>query len=164
MYYKQQRAAFSMITAIFVIVLMASVAAFIMNLSGKMVQETTAQYQREQSILLAKSYTEYAIMAVTANEQNTSNCLNNITGSYGNDGAGGFIYNIDVNISYLGNGRALADGGLHGNCRPLTNTIATPKSPLNVIVDVFVHYTTLDHPDGAAAPKITYHKRSLQKI
>ena len=77
------RKAFSMLTAIFIIVLMAIVAAFIMNLSGKMVKGTTSQFQREQSVLLAKSYTEYAIMAVMANDHNSSSCLNEITGAYG---------------------------------------------------------------------------------
>ncbi|WP_309498823.1 type II secretion system protein [Sulfurovum sp.] len=154
------RKAFSMLTAIFIIVLMATVAAFIMSLSGKMVQETTAQFQREQSMLLAKSYTEYAIMAVTANEHNTSNCLNNISGKYGDsDGDGvGDIYNIDVNISYIGN------TNLHANCRTLSNSVVNPKSPLSIIVDVFVSYKDLDHPGGASAPNITYHRRSLQKI
>ena len=152
------RKAFSMLTAIFIIVLMATVAAFIMNLSGKMVQETTTQFQREQSVLLAKSYTEYAILAVTANEHNTSNCLNNITGGYGDDGSGNNIYNIDVNISYIGY------SNLHDNCRTLSNSVVTAKSPLNIIVDVFVSYKDLDHPDGASAPDITYHRRSLQKI
>ena len=88
--------AFSMLTAIIVIVLMASVAVFILNLSGKMVKGTTVQFQREQAVLLGKSYTEYAIMAVTANEHNSTNCLNNISGIYG-------IYNIDINISYIAN-------------------------------------------------------------
>ncbi len=46
--------AFSMLTAIFIIVLMATIAAFIMNLSGKMVKGTTVQFQREQSVLLGK--------------------------------------------------------------------------------------------------------------
>jgi len=143
------RKAFSMLTAIFVIVLMATVAAFIMNLSGKMVKGTTAQFQREQSVLLAKSYTEYAIMAVTANEHNSSNCLNSITGSYG-------IYDVQANISYIGN-------NLDGSCaRALNiNPITTPKSPLNIIVDVFVSYTDIDHPDDI---NMTYHRRSLQKI
>jgi hypothetical protein len=153
------RNAFSMLTAIFIIVLMATVAAFIMNLSGKMVQETTAQFQREQSVLLAKSYTEYAVMAVTANDHNTSDCLNSITGGYGNDGSGNNIYNINVNISYIGN-------DLDGSCTRILNVnpIITPKSPLNIIVDVFVSYKDLDHPAGAGAPDITYHRRSLQKI
>ncbi|HEY9191180.1 MAG TPA: type II secretion system protein [Sulfurovum sp.] len=149
------RKAFSMLTAIFIIVLMATVAAFIINLSGKMVKGTTAQFQHEQSVLLAKSYTEYAIMAATANEHNTANCLNNISGNYGDLGDGTYLYNIDVNISYIG------DANLHGSCRTLSNTVVTEKSPLSIIVDVFVKHKDLDHPDGA---EITYHRRSLQKI
>jgi len=152
------RKAFSMLTAIFIIVLMATVAGFIISLSGKMVKGTTAQFQHEQSVLLAKSYTEYAIMAVTANEHNSSNCLNNISGKFGDLGGGNYLYNIDVNISYIG------DANLHGNCRTLSNTVVTPKSPLSIIVDVFVGYKELDHPAGANAPDITYHRRSLQKI
>lgn len=144
------RNAFSMLTAIFIIVLMATVAAFIMNLSGKMVQGTTVQFQREQSVLLAKSYTEYAIMAVTANEHNSSNCLNNISGTYG-------IYNVDVNISYIGG------TDLDASCNTLTNSVTTVKSPLNIIIDVFVSYDELDHP-SSTPPKLTYHRRSLQKI
>ena len=143
------RKAFSMITAIIVIVLMATVGTFILNLSGKMVKGTTAQFQREQSMLLAKSYTEYAILAVTANDQNTT-CLNTINGNYGD-------YTIIVNISYIGRLDIL-----NGGCNILNSTdILTPKSPLNIIVDVFVSYPDYDHPDGL---RMTYHKRSLQKI
>ncbi len=144
------RKAFSMITAIIVIVLMATVGTFILNLSGKMVKGTTTQFQREQAMLLAKSYTEYAIMAVTANEHNSSNCLNSINGAYQD-------YQVNVNISYIGK-----PGILHTNCaRKLSTTVTTDKSPLNIIVDVFVHYPDYDHPDDL---KMTYHRRSLQKI
>lgn len=143
------RKAFSLLTAIFIIVLMATVAAFIMNLSGKMVKGTTVQFQREQSMLLAQSYTEYAIMAVTANEHNSTGCLNRITGTYG-------IYSIQTDISYIGN-------DLDGSCLRVLNTsdINTSKSPLNIIVDVFVRYPDPDHPDDL---NMTYHRRSLQKI
>ncbi|MEE8588011.1 MAG: type II secretion system protein, partial [Sulfurimonadaceae bacterium] len=126
-------------------------AAFIMNLSGKMVKGTTVQFQREQSMLLAKSYTEYAIMAVTANDQNAT-CLNTINGSY-ND------YNITVDISYIGHLNIL-----NGGCSRILNAgndVITDKSPLNIIVDVFVDYPDYDHPDNL---KMTYHRRSLQKI
>ena len=147
------RKAFSMLTAIVIIVLMATVAAFIMNLSGKMVKTTTVQFQREQAVLLAKSYTEYAVMAVTANEHNSTNCLNTITGSYGN-------YNVQVDISYIGN-------NLDGSCDRVFNrdytveTIDTPKSQLNIILDVFVDYPDIDNPNPV---NLTYHRRSLQKI
>lgn len=149
------RKAFSMITVIIVIVLMATVAVFILNLSGKMVKETTTQFQREQAMLLAKSYTEYAIMAVTANERNVT-CLNSISGAYP---AISPAYNIDVTISYIGNGTGLGD--VSSCYHNLSNTVSTPKSPLNIIVDVFVRYPDYDHPNGL---KMTYHRRSLQKI
>ena len=152
------RKAFSMLTAIFIIVLMATVGAFILNLSGKMVKGTTAQFHNEQAVLLAKSYTEYAIMAVTANEHTGANCLNDISGKFGDLGDGTFLYNVDVNISYIG------DENLHGSCRTLNNSVDTEKSPLSIIVDVFVKHKDLDHPAGAGAPDITYHRRSLQKI
>jgi len=145
-----------MITAIFVIVLMATVAMFIMSISGKMVKETTAQYQREQSMLLANSYMEYAVMSVMSNEHNTSNCLDNISGVY----AG---YNIDVNISYIGNDENLGGASSTSCSRILSSSVTTPKSPLNIIVDVFVRYEDFD--DANTDPlKMTYHKRKLIKI
>ena len=159
------RKAFSMITAIFVILLMASVAIFILNLSGKIVKGTTAQFQREQSMLLAKSYTEYAIMAVTANEHKLGTCLNSITGGFGDDGTGADLYTVNVAISYIGNGDLHANCNLARSIAPLSNTVQTIDSPLNIIVDVSVSYKVFDHPAGAAAaPSITYRRRSLQKI
>jgi len=102
-------------------------------------------------MLLAKSYTEYAIMAVTANDHTGNNCLKTIAGNYGgNDG-----YSINVDISYIGN------TDLDSSCTPLSTAVITPKSPLNIIVDVFVSYPDLDHPDDL---NMTYHRRSLQKI
>ena len=144
-----QRKAFSMLTAIFVILIMASVGAMVMSLSGKMVKETTTQFQREQAMLLAKSYTEYAIMAVMANgNRATANqCLNQITGVYS-------TYNITVDISYLSN--TTIDTSKCAN--ELASAISTPQSPLNIIVDAYVSY-----PDDNGQ-NITYHRRSLQKI
>jgi hypothetical protein len=144
------RSAFSMITAIFIIILMATVSVLILGTAGKMVKETTAEYQREQAILLARSYTEYAIMAVTANDHTGSHCLKGIQGSFQN-------YEIDVKLLYIGR-------GLDPSCgidRILANDVSTPRSPLNVIIDVFVRYPDYDHP---ADHKITYHRRTLQKI
>lgn len=143
-----QRKAFSMLTAIFVIVIMASVGAMVMSLSGKMVKATTTQFQREQSMLLAKSYTEYAIMAVMANGNRIGNCLDTITGVFN-------AYTITVNISYIGNNATLGST----NCSTVvSSTVATPESPLNIIVDAYVSYA---NDNGQ---NVTYHRRSLQKI
>jgi len=145
------RKAFSMLTAIAVIVVVSAIGGFILSLSGKMVSETTAQFQREQSMLLAKSFTEYAIMAVTANEHYNNNCLNTITSDME-------FYNIEVNISYIGR-------DLDSSCKNIISTdVKTEKSPLSIIVDVYVRYQDSDDPRGASAPYITYHKRTIQKI
>ena len=146
------RKGFSMLTAIAVIVVISAIGAFILNLSGKMVSETTAQFQREQAMLLSKSFTEYAIMAVTANEHNSSNCLNTITSNIN-----GF-YNVRVDISYIGR-------NLDSSCSNIiSKDVVTDKSPLSIIVDVYVKYQDPDDPRGASAPYITFHKRTIQKI
>ena len=97
------RKAFSMITAIFVIVLMATVGAFILNISAKSVKSTVLQFKREQAILYARSYTELAIMAASTG---TTSISGSADGNYtinttstaisGSD----FII-VDVSVSYL---------------------------------------------------------------
>ena len=159
-----QREAFSLLVALSVIIIMATVAVLTLNMTGKSVRGTTAQYQKEQAILLAKSYTELAIMAVTANDRNNiysagNNCLEDIDGLVGNDANNGEGYRIRTRISYIGDNR-------FGNCsatRVLSNSVITPETPLNIIVDVYVEYKELDHP-GSTSPWITYHRRTLQKI
>jgi len=157
------RKAFSMVTALIVIVLMATIAIYVLSTAAKMVKETTAQYEREQAMLLAKSYTEYAIMAVTANDRNNSTanyCLEDIEGQVGGDPDAGEGYKIEVRIAYIGN------SGISqcASTRQLGTVTESTRSPLNIIVDVYVKYKEPDHPDANSAPYIVYHKRTLQKI
>ena len=157
---KYNRKAFSMITAIFVIVIMASVGALVMSLSGKIVKETTAQFQREQAMLLAKSYTEYAIMAVMSNDRSgTTSCLQTIESDdvIRNKDDGGF--EVRVQIAYISNGTGELDSC--GSTHILSDAVSTKESPLNIIVDVYVRYQDLDNDDNQT---ISYHKRTLQKI
>jgi len=152
------RKAFSLLVAIVIIVIMSSVAMLVTTLSGKMVRSTTSQYQKEQAALLAKSYTELAIMAVSANDRINHSCLtdidaNNVLGSSSNNGKG---YRVRTRISYIGNNL--------GNCtgvRVFSNSVATEASQLHIIVDVYVEYKEPDNPN---AQWITYHRRTLQKI
>ena len=162
MKFTTHRKAFSMLTAIFVIVIMASIAALVVNLSGKMVKETTAQFQREQAMLLAKSYTEYAIMAVMANDRSV-NCLRSINGnkimrSYASGG-----FQVRVHIAYISNntGEVNSCKAASGTKFVFSDAATTTKSPLNIILDVYVKYQDFD---AAATQWITYHKRTLQKI
>lgn len=156
----QNRKAFSLLTAIIVIVLMATVAMLVMSISAKIVKETTTQYRKEQAVLLAKSYTEFAIMAVTANDR-TADCIENINGNNviatDNDGKG---YQVDTRISYIGNATT-ANLGTCAATRLLNTAVKTPGSDLQIIVDVYVRYKELDN---TSADWITYHRRTLQKI
>ena len=161
MKYIQYRKGFSMITAIVMIVLMSTVAMFVMGLSGKLIKETTAQYQREQAILLANSYTEYSVLAVTGNDR-TIDCLEKINGLFGdatttkpNNG-----YRIRTHISYIG----IDDASGIANCANTRKLGVVPfgsSTPLTIIVDAYVDYKDLDNPDG---PNLVYHRRTVQKI
>jgi len=150
MFMQKKREAFSMFIAIVVIVIMATVAMLITSMTGKLVKETTAQYQREQAVLLAHSYTEFAVMAVTANNR-AVNCLRTINGTWHG-------YSARIQIAYIG------DTATIGSCagtRKLSETVITPNTPLTIIVDAYIDYNDLDNP---TAPKMVYHRRTVQKI
>jgi len=162
-----QRDAFSMITAIFVILLLSTVATFILNLSGKIVQETTTQYRKEQAILYAKSYTEFAIMAASA-----QNCIKSFSADV--DGTQtqvkqGNGYHINVKLQYIGND--LTTSGV-ANCNTLGTAIAYNGSKGSIVlIDVYVRYRNPEHPNAIAGssfddthPGIVYHRRTLQKL
>ncbi len=172
------RNAFSLITAIFVMLIMATVAAFILNLSGKITQETGAQYRQEQAALLARSYTELAVMAVINHDRNTtSSCIEDIDGVVNGvlpngpvtgstaDGSG---YNVMTRVYYLGNdlpcsnSRELTDNASNSTTRITSNYNNTSSSDslAGIIVDVYVQYKTPDDPTHW----ITYYRRTLQKI
>jgi len=156
---QKKREAFSLLTAIVVIVLMATVGVLVLNMTGNITKETTAQYQKEQAVLLAKSYTELAIMAVTANDRSV-NCIEDIDGVniLGSSSSSGEGYRVRTRIAYIGS----EDFSNCSGSRVLnTVNVVTPESSLNIIVDVYVEYKELDN---STSEYITYHRRTLQKI
>jgi type II secretory pathway pseudopilin PulG len=183
------RNAFSMITAIFVIIVMATVAMLVMSTSGKIVKETSIQFRKEQAMFLARSYTELAVLAVTNYDRSTSSdCIEDIDGvvnaltpgaapATGVSSTNGGGYDVQTRIYYLGNGlpcsqsRKLNDST---DASRSSTTISTdyngtsPTGPADelaaIIVDVYVSYKDPDVPDPAHSPWITYHRRTLQKI
>ncbi len=171
-----------MITAIFVIVIMATVAMLVFSLSGKMVKNTTIQYRHEQAILLARSYTELAIMAVMDYNRSTD-CIEDINGVVngivpdGPTNSGGSTngkgYRVQTRIYYLGNSlpcsstRRLTGNSSYGTSSIVTDyndTSQTGDSVAGIVVDVYVSYKDPDAPDVTNAPWITYFRRTLQKI
>jgi hypothetical protein len=153
-----------MITAIFVILILATIGAFIMNLSGKIVQETTAQYRKEQAILWAKSYTEFAIMTA-ASEPCVKKITANVDGTQAEVKAGQGYF-VDVRVHYIGQNSACIN-----NVEIGLGNIQDPSAVDNIIlIDTYVRYRD---PDSIGArkklawskdPGITYHRRTLQRL
>ena len=143
--------AFSMVTAIFTIVIMASVTSLIMSITGKTIHETSAQYQKEQAAILARSYTELAILYAMHRDR-TNGCINTINAEFGETITGGYDpkYDITVNIQYAGNQTNVPPAncseiiGTNGNWADSGNTRF--DATVSLLVDVYVRYKDINHP------------------
>jgi hypothetical protein len=155
----KQKRAFSLLIAIFTILLLSLIATYIFYASSTVSKSGGLQYQREQSIILARSYTEYAVMVIEAN-QRTINCTNEIKADIGNPNLGNG-YRVIIKIGYIGNQKYI--NRCSNNIATLSNS---DPDTLTAIIDVYVMYKDMNHPDIANAntPWQTYHRRSIQKI
>ncbi len=157
------RSGFSMLVAIFVIVLLSLVASYIFYASSSISKEGGIQYQQEEARVLARSYTEYAVLAVSGNQRSGGRCINEIHADIGNPNIGQG-YRIRVYITYIGNARYV------NSCRNVAATLAnTDVDTLSIIVDVYVEYKDIMHPSlnnrfSSYIPWQVYHRRSIQKI
>ena len=184
------RKGFSMLMAIAVIVIMAGITAMVMNLSGKVVKEISSQYRHEQAALLAKSYTEYAILAIQGHNGGVAgiNCLRTVQGQLnslnGVANANGVIngegYQVDVRIQYAGlrlnqpagMGCAVSVANTYGHASlGYQNTVGdtTTSNDVSATIDVYVMYHDLDvianlGANGNNNAWITYHRRTLQRL
>ena len=154
--YLKNKKAFSMVTAIFVIVMMATLSSLILGLVNKTVKATTQQYQKEQAILLAKSYTELAILYVI-NYPRTTDCLKSINSHFGPASPNG--YEIQSTIKYIGKASEVV------NCN--TETLAALNGTsgfdesMSIVVDTYVRYIGYNDIQERNS---TYFKRTLQKL
>lgn len=168
------RKAFSMLMAVSVMVTMTGVSALVFTLSAKIVKSTATQYQKEQSILLAKSYTELAILAVSGNDSTSGTCVETINGDVGNviigeDNEGevdsGMGYRVTVDISYIGNNLSCTSSKILNSSPLLTKGTGGIDISPNLIVDVYVRYKDINvHRTTGISHWITYHKRTIQKL
>ena len=160
----KHKKAFSMITAIFVIIIMATVTSLVMNVTGKTVKATTMQYQKEQAQLLARSYTELAILYVIHKDR-TTGCIETISDHFGASGNDG--YAINMNISYIGNSSLLNSCNNNIDTTGAIGTTATWNNTggfndtISLVIDTYITYKDFDDPQTR---DITFHRRTLQKL
>jgi hypothetical protein len=137
--------------------IMSIVSIMIMNVTEKTLKSTTHQYQKEQAALLARSYTELAILYVMYYDR-SSDCLETITDHFGDATSG---YDIDVRIKYIGNANLLAHCSASSIVATLDQNITGFYSTISLVVDTYIHYKDFDDPSHRDS---TFHRRTLQKL
>ncbi len=144
------RRGFGLITAIVIMITVATLMTLMIGLSSTSVKVTMDIYLKEQAELLSRSATEYALLAISGHENNVS-CIRNINIGYPESNP---THEANVTIWYIGNGIV--------NCpnHILANDINTTDSNLTVIIDTVVSVNLAN--TGITEP-IRVHRRTIQK-
>ncbi len=145
------RRGFSLITAIIFVVLLATLGALGLSLSTQGVKQTTDIYLKTQAEFLARSVTEYAIMAVTAHEINVANgCLNQVNATYPANGAGA-MFRMRVDIRYFG-------VGFPAGCNMMDDNVSFADSNKTMQFDTYVW-----SDNNISTEPIRFHRRTIQR-
>ena len=159
--YTKNRSGIAMLIAIAFLVLAATLMALMINLTANTTKRTADTFFQEQAHLLAKSATEFALLAISGHERvGANNCITTINTDYPGAGAAA-IFNINTSIRYIG----LEDLG--GTCRSQSaidtgsaiSTISTPESVGTIIIDTYVTTTALAN----MSEPVRFHRRTMQK-
>ncbi|MFC2073678.1 type II secretion system protein [Campylobacterota bacterium] len=148
----KNRKGMAMIVAIAFLIITAVLMAIMVRMTAQSTKQTTDIYLQEQAHLLAKSATEFALLAISGHDRGagaTSNCVTNINTQYPGAGAAAF-YDINTSIQYI---------GLNCSANSLVNNISTPESNGTVIIDTYV--TTTDTVN--ITEPVRFHRRTMQK-
>ena len=135
-----------MIMAIAVIVILMTIMALSLRLTVETTKRGTDLYLYEQSVLLAKSTAEYALLQIAKNPP-----CSDLNESFTQDD----IYNITMKIKYIydSNNYCTANGGT------LYTTVNTPEENGSILLDISV-----DVNDTVTTEPIRYFRRTIQKL
>jgi len=138
------RKGFGIITAIIIMMTVATLMSLMIGLSSSTVKQTSDLFLKQQAVLLLRSATEFSLLAISGHDNN-SDCVETIKITQ-------TPLIANVNIWYLGRGIPPSCGHI------LSNSVATDDSNLTAVVDVVV--TTLP---GLSTEQIRLHRRTIQK-
>lgn len=146
-----------MLGAIFFLLLVVTLLAIMVSMTAQTSKRGTDIYFQEQAHLLAKSATEYALLAISGHERNsTTQCINAINIRHLPDGAGNSVYEVNTTIRYIG---LSSLGGTCAGNNSLINNIVTPESNGTILVDVYVSIPTRE----TGMEPVRFHRRTMQK-
>jgi hypothetical protein len=136
------RKGFGIITAIIIMMTVATLMSLMIGLSTSTVKKTTDIYLKQQAEFLLRSSTEFALLAISGHN-NSANCVENINITYNS-------FTAKVNIWYLGNGIPTTCSNI------LDNSVITSDSNYTAVIDVVVTNNQSTEP-------IRLHRRTIQK-
>lgn len=144
------RKGFSLLTAILFLVLVATLSVLALSLSSQSAKQTSDIFLKTQAEILAKSSTEYALLAMSGHDYST-NCLENINSTHNG------MFDINISIRYIGNGLPCNTNAI------LSNNLVTNDSNRTVIIDTVVSTKQSLTDNGTIPERIRFHKRTIQK-
>lgn len=157
-----KRRGMAMIMAIYMILIVGGIMAAVISMTSQSNKRTTDVYLHEQAMLLTRSATEYAMLAVSGHNHRpvadggTNDCINRIDAQYPEAGANAML-DINITLRYIGFGTV---GVAAGDCEDFIGTIQTPDSNGSILMDVVV----TSNPGLNLTEPIRYHRRTLQKM
>lgn len=140
---------FSLLTAILFLVVISTISILALSLSTQSAKQTTDNYLKIQAELIAKSATEFALLAMSGHNYSL-NCLETISIKYPE--TTNYTHEANVSIMYIGNGLTCNTSHI------LDDNVTTTDSNRTVIIDTIV--TT--NPAITTEP-IRIHRRTIQK-
>lgn len=142
-----------MFTAIAFLLIMATIMGLMLSMTAQSTKRGVDLYFQEQAHLLAKSATEYAMLAISGHDRVLNdNCVNQVNSQYLG------IYDINTTIRYIGFPATVYTTG--DGCNRYIGDISTPESNGTVLIDVYV---TLDAAAAGTTEDIRFHRRTMQK-
>ena len=146
------RRGFTLIAAIFFVVIASSICMLALSIASTSVKQNSEIYLREQSELVARAATEYAILAIISNDFSAT-CLGKQSKNASEDnpisGEFGDLFTFKVYVKYFGD-MGICSGDA---------VAATGANQGTIMLDVFV-----SSKPGKASNPINFHKRTLQKL
>ena len=144
---KHYKNGMAMIMAIIVIVIISTIMALSIALTSQTTKRTNDLYLYEQTSLLAKSATEYALLRIAQDGPCThTNDLNFVQDS---------IYDINISLLYV------YETTTNPCTVPQTYTeVTTPEQSGSILIDVAVSVTNTN----ISTEPIRYFRRSIQKL
>ncbi len=132
-----------------VIVIIATIMALSLALTATTAKRTNNIYLYEQSILLSKSATEYALLQIAQNNPCTY---------IGNSFLAEDIYTVDIDVRYIYDNVAICTANSDTNRSYAV--ITTPEQNGSVLIDVAI--SVID--ENITSEPIRYFRRSIQKL